>query len=275
MNGIEGISNEGTGGQKFFLNGKRFLVVDDDPINQKIICDAIHIAGGVTAIANNGKEAVDQLAVNSNYDLIITDVQMPVMGGYEAVGYIRQQLGLQIPVIIITATPNEDDVGKCRELGANDFIVKPFNIDHLYKRILRIFYAKAEYGFETATVKERAVKLYDLSSLEDLGDKASILEVLELFLEHTPKQLKELTDAVVQKNWDSVSRLAHKLKGPMGVLQSYQLLTLFDEIETGAKGEADEMVINEQLIRVNDLFFRLKLQLQKEQAVIRKEMESM
>ena len=117
------------------LAGKRFLVVEDNEVNQLLIDQVLRRGGGEVRVACNGEEAIGFLREGESYDLIIMDLQMPVMDGYSATRYIRQELRLSIPIIAMTATAMVDEQLRCLEVGMSDYMTKPFEFDDLYKRI--------------------------------------------------------------------------------------------------------------------------------------------
>jgi PAS domain S-box-containing protein len=117
------------------LAGKRFLVVEDNEVNQQLIDHVLRRGGGEVRLAGNGEEAIGYLKEGENYDLIIMDLQMPVMDGYAATKYIRQELRLSIPIIAMTATAMSDEQLRCLEVGMSDYMTKPFEFDELYRRI--------------------------------------------------------------------------------------------------------------------------------------------
>ena len=128
------------------LAGKRFLVAEDNEVNQQLVDHVLKRGGGVVQLANNGEEALQYLRQGSSYDLIIMDLQMPVMDGYEATRNIRQELGLPIPIIAMTATALVGEQLRCFEAGMNDYMTKPFEFTELYKRILALLEGAAVYS---------------------------------------------------------------------------------------------------------------------------------
>ncbi|HEV9038555.1 MAG TPA: response regulator, partial [Puia sp.] len=117
------------------LAGKRFLVVEDNEVNQLLIDQVLRRGGGEVRLAGNGEEAIGLLQGGESYDLIIMDLQMPVMDGYAATKYIRQELRLSIPIIAMTATAMVDEQLRCFEVGMSDYMTKPFEFADLYRRI--------------------------------------------------------------------------------------------------------------------------------------------
>ena len=117
------------------LVGKRFLVAEDNEINQKLIDYVLKKAGGMVEMVSNGAEAVRYLQNDNIVDLIIMDLQMPEMDGYAATQYIRNDLQMRTPIIAMTATAMKGEQLQCLELGMNEYMTKPFDFADLYKRI--------------------------------------------------------------------------------------------------------------------------------------------
>ena len=120
------------------LDDSRILLVDDNLINQKVVVKCLENQGATVEVANNGKEAIDML-ISNEYHLVIMDLQMPVMDGYEATKIIRTELSKQItniPIIAMTASALISDKAKCLSSGMNDYIAKPFQAKDLYEKII-------------------------------------------------------------------------------------------------------------------------------------------
>ena len=117
------------------LAGRRFLVAEDNEVNRQLIDHVLRKAGGEVTLAGNGGEAVGFFQQGKTFDLVIMDLQMPVMDGYAATRYIRQELQLSVPIVAMTATALVDEQLHCLEAGMNDYMTKPFEFADLYKRI--------------------------------------------------------------------------------------------------------------------------------------------
>jgi signal transduction histidine kinase/AmiR/NasT family two-component response regulator len=120
------------------LAGRRFLVAEDNEVNQQLVEHVLRKGGGEVQLAGNGELAIRYLQQGGQYDLIIMDLQMPVMDGYAATQYIRNQLGSAIPIIAMTATALIGEQVRCFEVGMNDYMTKPFEFTELYKRIVSL-----------------------------------------------------------------------------------------------------------------------------------------
>jgi PAS domain S-box-containing protein len=254
------------------LQGKRFLVVEDNEVNQKLIGFVLKKVGGIVDIASHGKEAVEFFEQKREYDLVIMDLQMPVMDGYRTATYIRQELKLTIPIIAMTATALKGDQEKCRQVGMNDFMLKPFDFNDLYKRLVRLLFNETAGDEEDAAVTADTTKLYDLSLLEELDDKESLLDVITLFLDNTPAEVQQLPGLLERKDWMGLYKLSHKIKGAVGILQATPITLLLGTIEEYAKEEKNLAEIESLVKQAMELFTAMEARLREEQQVIKKEL---
>ncbi len=127
-------------GQEKNLSGLRILVVEDNKMNQFVAKQIIEKWNATTTMANNGSEAIQILTV-SNFDLVLMDLQMPEMSGYQATEFIRSKsttvLNPAIPIIALTADAFSETKRKVFEAGMDDFVTKPFNQEELYSKIIK------------------------------------------------------------------------------------------------------------------------------------------
>ena len=114
------------------FNAKKILLVDDDMRNVFALSKVLQERGMEIIKAENGKEALEMLEMHTDIDLVLMDIMMPEMDGYEAMRQIRLQKKLKsLPVIALTAKAMKDDKQKCINAGANDYITKPIDLDQL------------------------------------------------------------------------------------------------------------------------------------------------
>ena len=122
---------------KASFKGSRVLVVEDDPLNQKIVRMLLEGVGLIYDLAENGEVAVE-MATHERYALILMDMQMPKMGGLEATRLIRASgMGQWVPIVAMTANAFSEDRERCLGAGMNDFISKPFELDRLFETMLK------------------------------------------------------------------------------------------------------------------------------------------
>lgn len=118
------------------LINAKILVAEDIVLNQLLIKIILEDFGFEVDVAGNGKIAIEYLKKNK-YDIILMDLQMPVMNGFEATVYIRTQMNSKIPIIALTADVTTVDVEKSKAVGLNDYISKPIDEKLLYNKIIK------------------------------------------------------------------------------------------------------------------------------------------
>jgi len=199
------------------LSAIRILLVEDGEINQKLII-AILAQAGVEKIdtADNGEIGV-RLASENDYDLILLDMQMPVMDGYTAVATLRR-MGIATPVIALTAHAMKGDMEKCLDAGCNDYLSKPIVVDDLISKIVH---------WSCSTDRRTEVRKNAPSGPRDRGEEEKIastlptqdavfLEIVQDFGEFLEDNLKNLRSAAEAKDIQEVRRVTHKLAGTAG-----------------------------------------------------------
>jgi PAS domain S-box-containing protein len=237
----------------------RCLVVEDNLINQMVAFHTLKNEGIDADMANNGKIGVDILKKNAAlYDFVLMDIEMPEMDGYEATIVIRNELGLDIPIIAMTASVLKGGRDRCLAVGMNEFVPKPFQVNELLyaiKNVLTSEKTKVESIKQSSTevieikvndeivaaqTKPENVPLYDLSNILEMDDVDFTLEILNMFFDTVPKALQELKISIAQAtDWDTVTKVAHKLKGSVGVLQMSEMISHLSTIEMNARNREE------------------------------------
>lgn len=231
--------------EKHSLNLERFviLIVEDNEINQFVIKNVLDVWNFKYDLAANGREALELIEKN-DYDLVLMDLSMPVMDGYEAALYIRNHLPEQknsIPILALTASAMLDEEDKVFKVGMNDYVTKPFKPDKLLNKILDIL-KKHNPGFSlspsnSVTIadeeKTAGEKLFSLDYLYEVsrGKDAFVIEMLQKIIEKTPQLLDILTEKSLEQDWDKVRRTAHTLKPTAKYIRNKPLENLLISIE--------------------------------------------
>ena len=218
--------------EHYSFMGKKVLVVEDNEINRKVISYNLEPAGIEITMANEGKEAVRILEKGSKFDLIIMDLQMPIMNGFQATVYIRQKLKLHTPIIAMTASALKNEEVKCLQLGMDEYLTKPFAPEELFKLLAKYFDDKKieEVKIATAHVAEKPPS-YSLDFISVKKKPEVIAHVLNIILLEAPKLLQEISNAITNEDWKIARDKAHKLKSSIGLLQARDLLEILDKIE--------------------------------------------
>lgn len=234
------------------MEGKRVLVVEDNDVNQKVVVAYLKKAMIDVDIANNGREAVNLLEDGLRYDLIIMDLQMPMMDGFQTTAYIRQKLELATPIIAMTASALRNEKMKCFELGMNEYLTKPFEPVDLFRQLRRFLLRKTEgSGFVEYSVPVVA-GTYNLSYLHEMDDHEYFCEVLDLFLSTTPVLVEEIKTDVLYENWESVYAKTHKLKSSLSILRMDEMLKLAAAIELQAKEKVHLEKIDREILELEE-----------------------
>lgn len=219
--GVEKIKNSGEMSKN---KGHRILLAEDNKINQKLAIILLKKAGYDVDIAENGEEVIEKLK-NTNYDLILMDIQMPKMGGIEATKIIREEevkYGKKhIPIIALTASAFKEDIERFFKAGMDGYLSKPIDKTKLYE-IIDKFLKNNEKILNT----EELDKEMDPEIIKDL-----LLDVLNLL----PTQMEELREAVNSKDLERVKRAAHKVKGGIASFIKGDLVNKLNRLEQEAK----------------------------------------
>ena len=198
----------------------KVLLVEDNKINSLITSKILLDWGVELDEAVNGKEGIEMMK-KENYDLILMDIQMPEMNGYEASRYIRKNLAdphNKIPILAMTAHASREEKEKCLECGMNDYISKPFNPVDLKKKITSLAGKKINdqpsKKKEKVTSKKEDDKLVNLDLLKTMSGENNdfVKEFIGIFLTSTPQSIVMLLDFIKKKDWENICQSAHKLK---------------------------------------------------------------
>ncbi len=213
----------------------RVLLVEDNDINRLYAKSILQTWKCNTDIAENGLIAIEKLKSNS-YDVILMDVQMPVMDGYEATKAIRMMphpMG-SIPIIALTANATKIDVEKCLQAGMNDYLSKPFTPEDLYHMLFEKL--KIE-PVSASAVKTVSTKQYDLNYLKNISgnNQEFIKEMLQTFVQSIPVSLSDMEDALNAGDLVRLARMAHQVKPSMTLLGINHLKETAVHIEELAK----------------------------------------
>jgi CheY-like chemotaxis protein len=157
----------------------------------------------------NGKEAI-KIIKEKDFDLILMDVQMPIMGGMEATEIIRKTLKKNVPIIAFSANAFKSEIDACLAIGFNDYIIKPFQRNTLLSSILKHTIKKDVNLFEQNKVE----KLYNLEVLKSLAmrNQEFMESMIDLFIDIIPKSVKEIQDAFDNNDYESILKVAHRIK---------------------------------------------------------------
>jgi signal transduction histidine kinase/DNA-binding response OmpR family regulator/HPt (histidine-containing phosphotransfer) domain-containing protein len=219
------------------------LLAEDNVVNQKLFVRLLEKFGHRVRVAGTGREALDAWRAEP-FDLILMDVQMPEMGGLEATAALRaeeQGGGRHIPVIALTAHAMKGDHERCLQAGMDAYLTKPLRAADLLDTLGRLFPPDApsagEPPAEDTPAAAASPEVYDDTVLrEGLGDDPGLWrEVIDLFLEETPRLLAQVRDALARHEAPALARAAHTLKGSLLVFRAEPAIQAALEVEAEAR----------------------------------------
>ncbi|MBK8413773.1 MAG: response regulator [Bacteroidetes bacterium] len=240
----------------------RILIVEDNDINRLVINKIMKDWGVKLDNAVNGVDAIDKMKAK-DYDIILLDIEMPEMNGYQCIREIRTALPepkCHVSVMAMTAHANRKERDKCIGLGMDDYISKPFDPLDLKQKIVAL--SKKSLGGtcdvepvveEKAPAAAPTQKLTNLDYLRELSDnnESFFKDFISLFLNNTPETMAELEKQLSGKNWEGVRQAAHKMKPSLNYLGLKEAQGLAASVEEYA-------LKKENLEKIEGMVTRLK-----------------
>jgi signal transduction histidine kinase/CheY-like chemotaxis protein len=197
----------------------RILLAEDNPVNRQLAIALLNRRGHVVTVAENGQAAVDHVE-RERFDLVLMDVQMPIMGGFEATRIIRERecvSGGHLPIVALTARAMNGDRELCLAAGMDEYLAKPLRAADLYATVDAL--GAAAPAPEAATEGHSCSDGHPAADalLERfLGDRSLLQAVAETFIDHLPVLLGDVDAAVAAGDLPGIHRAAHSLKGSAG-----------------------------------------------------------
>lgn len=239
----------------------KILAAEDNPVNQFVIQSTVESWGGKIDLVENGEEAIKRLE-EKQYDVVLMDLQMPIMDGIAATKYIRQELRLDIPIIAFTANAIKTEKERCLTMGMNAYISKPFQEEELKRKMIQLITSEdANHDLIVDESTEKQIEeIFTLDRLQELsrGNDAFILRMLDIFLTDGNKQLNAIENST---DSEVISQIAHKLKPSIDYLSNADFKALVRKIEAKLFVPDPEILV--------DFKKRLKLLLQEVEAYLK------
>ena len=224
----------------------KILLAEDNAVNQKLAVGILGSLGHQVSIANNGREAIEALA-NERFDLVLMDVQMPEMDGLTATREIRdheKESGHHIPIVAMTAHAMKGDREECLAAGMDDYLTKPIRLQDMTTKLDELFphgeVSSPDVTTENATsmVSQTSVVIDWERAIQHVGgDRQLFCEVVQAFLDDTPKMLEALEVAENQRDLKEFGVAAHSIKGSMLFINPEEAVNLAQKMETLADGD--------------------------------------
>lgn len=211
------------------------LLVEDNKINQRVAAHELRKWKANVEIANDANEAI-QILGTKKIDVVLMDLSMPGMDGYEATVHIRTKMDYPIknvPIIAMTASALSDEKDKCFQIGMNDYISKPFEPSELHQKLVQYLDVKEIQSEKKNEIISDAKKIatYELLKEHADGDVNYMTEILSDCLKEFPVYMAELNEANEIRDWPEVRQAAHKMKAPIALIGAERIKTILENIE--------------------------------------------
>lgn len=232
------------------ITGAHILLTEDNELNQQVATELLEDEGFLVDIANNGQEALDKIKASgepSEYSLVFMDIQMPVMDGYEATQEIRKLAQYNaIPIVAMTADAMTGVREKCLELGMNDMVTKPIELDQMFGAMVkwikpdesRIPIQKPETRNQKPETSNQELEIPNIpglnieSALGRMNNKKKLyLNVLEKFYTNNLNFVQEIKTTLGDEDYETAKRLIHTLKGVSGSIGADTLHKVSKSVE--------------------------------------------
>jgi len=235
------------------LKGSQILLVEDNTTNQEIITGLLEGSGIEIDIANNGEEAIQMYTLNEKkYELILMDIQMPIMDGFEATKYIRTK-NREIPIVALTANAMSEDIQRTKEAQMNEHLNKPIDVEKLYSVLMQYIHKKVKISKEEIQIDDK-IKIPNFKSIDSKsglkllsGNKKLYLKILKSFYENY-KNINLYT--MDSKNLEI---FVHTLKGLSSNIGAKKIYEIAKEVEETLNTNLLKSLDSELLKVINEL----------------------
>ena len=260
----------------------KVLVVEDIAINQLLMKTLLDDFGFQRDIAANGKIAIEKLLINK-YDIILMDLHMPEMNGFEATEYIRAEIDSKIPIIALTADVTTVDLEKCKAVGMNDYIAKPVDERVLYSKIINLIQKstpikdhkpkimKDELENEKSESKKTKYVNLDYLLKRTKANPELMMEMISLYLEQTAPLISVMKISTQNKDWDSLYKAVHKMIPSfsiMGINIKYE--NMAKKIQENASQKVNTETISDMVLQLETVCSQACIELEEEYESIKK-----
>jgi PAS domain S-box-containing protein len=242
----------------------KVLVVEDIALNQLLMKTLLDDFGFEQDVAANGKIAIEKLFQKSSngtiksYDIVLMDLQMPEMNGFDTTEYIRKTMNSNIPIIALTADVTTVDLAKCKAVGMNDYIAKPVDERVLYSKIIGLVRKPAlikcneDKGNENG--QSEKIKCTNLAYLfrRTKSDPKLMMEMIALYLEQTPPLIAIMKKSFRDKDWGSLYAAVHKM------IPSFSIMGMSADFENMAKKIQDYASTQQLADGIPDMVLQLE-----------------
>jgi len=229
------VAGAGVAQERTAFSASRVLLVEDNPVNQRVAQRLLQKMGIAVLVCNNGAEALERLRDEERFDAVLMDCQMPVMDGFTATRHIReleQTRGVQrLPIVALTANVMLEDRERCIEAGMDAHLGKPIQAEQLRDCLARFLLNKSPPAV-------------DMPALRDLigGDAEFERELVQTFIASGDKNLQEILEALERGDYATIAKRAHALKGSSANIWAGPLSVAAANLEKAAHNHAQHEI---------------------------------
>jgi len=242
------------------LRQLKILLAEDNLLNAKLVSILFSQNGLKLQHVENGVLVIEKLKT-TDYDIILMDMEMPVMNGYQATSIIRQQLKSNIPIIALTAHVLPGEKEKCSGYGMNDYIAKPINPDLLFESMYKLTcsnkiivpHISSRKILTPVAIPHQVCNMSYLVGATG-GNKKMINNILTVFFKETKKELIFLSEAIKKTNYPVIIDVSHKIKSAFSILGISALEPVFKEMEQLSSAASPIERLEQLNRRVNIVF---------------------
>ncbi|MFZ6645272.1 response regulator [Undibacterium sp. TJN25] len=245
------------------LAGARLLLVEDNTLNQIVAKTMLEQQGALVTVLDDGQKAVDLLRTDASaFDLVLMDVQMPVLDGFAATRRIRDELRRNLPILAMTAGVMEAERERCIASGMDDFIAKPIDPEKMFATICKHLPASAMPGSSGAAPAAHVEEVVEQENLDEQQQReqvsyldqlfdmvknnpvhsAQLLDVMLRISEHGPNSMDQAHVAWLEGRREDVLRIFHAMRGSVGTLGNFRFVDAALELENAIRAHQNDKV---------------------------------
>ncbi len=245
------------------LNDISILLVEDNEMNTLLASVILQRTGAKVTEADNGMTAI-QLLSHRYFDLVLMDLHLPLMDGFETTRYIRRNLCLQVPVLAMTASLTHEQEAKCMDAGMNGFISKPYTAEAFLCAISK--YISGKHQSAEKRTKPDVLSnypLYDLTLLENAsnGSRSVLQQMVLVFVDKVTLAVSELKAAYQTGNFPRMYDIAHHIKPTIDSLNIVSINEIIRQIECYAEKREQDSTLKDMIENLDDSVSKVVQQL--------------
>ncbi len=239
----------------------KILLAEDNPINQMVTIDILKVYNIEVELAENGQQAVDMMRKNK-YDVILMDMQMPIMDGYQAMSEIRKEYSKsQVRMMALTAHVNEGEIKKCKSFGADDYLSKPYKPEDLYSKLVKLSKAPLDDSLngnqKDSPISKEGNNKNSFLNLKRLNTFTCGVEhiknmTINSLITELPKDLLKLREELNNRNISRVQSIAHRAKPNFKMVLKDEFAEPIVLIEQLSKKGNNWELIEAELIKIEN-----------------------